>query len=88
MTHARTGEEAGSLLGKHRIVQMLQAAPEGLTTSELAAGLGASSRDVGARLSKLAAYGEIEKLKGLSPETTKWRVHQIRNHLHAPRQRP
>jgi hypothetical protein len=29
---------------------MLQAAPEGLTTVEVAAGLGANCRDVGARL--------------------------------------
>jgi DNA-binding Lrp family transcriptional regulator len=77
MIEARKGKEARLSLGKQRILQMLQEAPQGLTTVELAKGLAASPRDVGGRLSKLAAYGEIEKLKGLlHPVKTKWRLNQ------------
>jgi Mn-dependent DtxR family transcriptional regulator len=63
------------LIAKQEIFQLLQAAPGGLTSVEIAAGLGVSSHRVGGRLSKLAAYGEIEKLKNLLPsDKTKWRL--------------
>jgi hypothetical protein len=75
----RVGEQPKPSLGRQNILQLMQAAPEGLTTVELAAGLGASCRDVGGRLSKLAAYGEIEKLERPFPSAkTKWRVSQKR----------
>jgi hypothetical protein len=64
-------------LGRQNIFQLMQAAPEGLTTDELATGLGASCRDLGGRLSKLAAYGEIEKLERAYPAAkTRWRMSQ------------
>jgi hypothetical protein len=78
MINTSVGEEIKPVIRKHRILQMLQAAPEGLTTVEVAAGLGANSRDVGARLGKLAAYGEIEKQKGLSPpKKARWLMKSI-----------
>lgn len=68
------------LIEKQNILHLLLAAPEGLTSVEVAAKLGASPRDVGGRLSKLAAYGEIEKLKHLLPSgKTKWRLNWKRN---------
>ena len=74
---------------RQQILQLLQGAPEGLTSVEVAAGLGAGSQDVGGRLSKLAAYGEVEKSKPLPPfGKTKWRLNQRRADLQAPRYRP
>jgi hypothetical protein len=74
-----TGEHAKPSLGRQNILQLMRAAPEGLTTVELATGLGASCRDLGGRLSKLAAYGEIERLERPFPSAkTKWRVSQKR----------
>jgi DNA-binding MarR family transcriptional regulator len=55
------------LIEKQMIFSLLRAAPEGLTTIEVAAELGVTSGDVSGRLSKLAAYGEIEKSKGRLP---------------------
>jgi hypothetical protein len=62
-------------IGKQQILRLLEATPEGLTSVEVAAGLGASSHNIGGRLSKLAAYGEIERLERSSPSgKTKWRM--------------
>lgn len=62
---------------KRLILELMRATPEGLTSVEVAAGLGESPHYVGGRLSKLAAYGEIEKLKRLSPPgKTKWRLNR------------
>ena len=62
-----------------QILEVLRAAPEGLTAKEVSAKLGASSYDAGGRLSKLAAYGEIEKMNNPSPSgKTKWRLKQER----------
>lgn len=66
---------------KQQILQLLRAAPEGLSSNELAARLGAASYDARARLSKLAAYGEIEKINNPSPPgKTKWRLKHARSH--------
>ena len=60
-----------------QILEVLRAAPEGLTAKEVSTKLGAVSYDAGGRLSKLAAYGEIEKIKNPSPSgKTKWRLKQ------------
>jgi hypothetical protein len=65
------------LIEKQMIFRLLRAAPEGLTTVEVAVGLGVTSGDVSGRLSKLAAYGEIGKLKSpLRPRRTKWCMNQ------------
>jgi len=65
------------LIEKQMIFRLLRAAPEGLTTVEVAVGLGVTSGDVSGRLSKLAAYGEIGKLKSLLPPgRTKWCMNQ------------
>ena len=71
-------------ISKQQILQLLQGAPGGLTSVEVAAGLGASSHHVGGRLSKLAAYGELEKLKHLSQAgKTRWRLNHKGNGLAA-----
>lgn len=64
-----------------QILEVLRAAPEGLTAKEVATKLGAASHEAGGRLSKLAAYGKIEKLKGppISGKT-KWRLKPARSH--------
>ena len=64
-----------------QILEVLRAAPEGLTAKEVSAKLGAASYDAGGRLSKLAAYGTIEKMKSPSPSgKTKWRLRPARSH--------
>ena len=64
---------------KQQILELLQTAPNGLTSVEVAAELGADSHDVRGRLSKLAAYGEIEKLKKASLlGKAKWRMSRNR----------
>ncbi len=58
---------------KQHILQLLRTAPEGLSSKEIATELGAGSDNVGGRLSKMAAYGEIEKITAPSPSgKTKW----------------
>jgi hypothetical protein len=60
-----------------QIIEVLRAAPEGLTAKEVSARLNADSYDAGGRLSKLTAYGEIEKMTTASPSgTSKWRLKQ------------
>ena len=60
-----------------QIIEVLRAAPEGLTAKEVSARLDAASYNAGGRLSKLAAYGEIEKMKNTSPSgKSKWRLKQ------------
>ena len=47
-----------------RILEILQDCPAGLTAKEVADRLGASPSNIGSRLSKLAAYGIIKKVRG------------------------
>ena len=62
------------------IIDVLRTAPDGMTTNELSAKLGVNSYDAGGRLSKLAAYGKIDKVKGSSAsEKIKWRCKLERN---------
>lgn len=63
-----------------KILDVLRAAPGGLTTKEVSAKLGVGAYDAGGRLSKLAAYGKIERIKSTLPsEKVKWRFRQERN---------
>ena len=67
-----------------QILEVLRAEPEGLTADEVSARLGAVVYDADGRLSKLAAYAEIEKMKTPSPSgKTKWRLKQVRSNHHA-----
>jgi hypothetical protein len=53
----------------------LRMSPEGLTAREVSDKLSAIHYDAGGRLSKLAAYGEIEKMNERSASgKTKWRI--------------
>jgi predicted transcriptional regulator len=47
-----------------RILEILRSCPRGLTANEVAEQLGAASGNISSRLSKLAAYGVIEKTRG------------------------
>jgi transcriptional regulator len=47
-----------------RILEILRSCPRGLTAKEVAEQLGATSGNISSRLSKLAAYGVIEKTRG------------------------
>jgi hypothetical protein len=46
-----------------RIIDMLRAEPNGLTSKDIAERLGATAGNIGSRLSKLAAYGVIGKAR-------------------------
>jgi predicted transcriptional regulator len=46
-----------------RIIDMLRASPNGLTSNDIAARLGKTTGNVSSRLSKLAAYGIIGKAR-------------------------
>jgi DNA-binding transcriptional regulator GbsR (MarR family) len=46
-----------------RIIEMLRASPNGLTSSEIAMRLGTSAGNLSSRLSKLAAYGIVGKAR-------------------------
>jgi DNA-binding Lrp family transcriptional regulator len=48
---------------QERIVAILQGSPNGLTANEIAERLGATAGNLSSRLSKLAAYGIIEKTR-------------------------
>jgi hypothetical protein len=47
-----------------RIIEMLRAAPNGLTSKDVAERLGKKTGNIGSRLSKLAGYGIIRKGRG------------------------
>jgi DNA-binding Lrp family transcriptional regulator len=49
---------------QERIIAILHGSPNGLTSSEIAARLGATAGNISSRLSKLAAYGIIGRYKG------------------------
>jgi predicted transcriptional regulator len=48
----------------HRLVEILQRYPYGLTAKDVADRLGADRRNIGSQLSKLAAYGIIKRRRG------------------------
>jgi DNA-binding MarR family transcriptional regulator len=53
------------------------ATPEGLTSKQVSAKLGITSYEASSRLSKLAAYGKIERTKSsLSRRKAHWRLKQ------------
>jgi DNA-binding Lrp family transcriptional regulator len=47
-----------------RVLEILQSSPGGLTAREVAERLGRTAENIGSRLSKLAAYGIIDKTRG------------------------
>jgi CRP-like cAMP-binding protein len=47
-----------------RIIELLRGCPSGLTSKEIAKLLGTSPINLSSRLSKLAAYGIIEQVRG------------------------
>jgi len=47
----------------HRIIDLLRASPNGLTSNDIAARLGKTAGNVSSRLSKLAAYGIIGRAR-------------------------
>jgi hypothetical protein len=63
--HLLEGVEVSQL--SDRILEILRNCPRGLTAKELAEQLGATSGNISSRLSKLAAYGVIEKTRGGVP---------------------
>jgi DNA-binding Lrp family transcriptional regulator len=48
---------------QERIIAILQGSPNGLTSNEIAERLGATAGNISSRLSKLAAYGMIGKVR-------------------------
>jgi hypothetical protein len=57
-----------------RILEILRSCPCGLTAKEVAEQLGATSGNISSRLSKLAAYGVIEKTRGGVPVSSIYNV--------------
>jgi CRP-like cAMP-binding protein len=56
--------QANSKLPAERLLDILRDSPSGLTAKEVAERLGATATHIGSRLSKLAAYGVIDKKRG------------------------
>src|SRR6188472_3116985 len=52
----------------HRIIHILRSYPNGLTSKDIAERLGTTRRNVSSRLSKLAAYGIIGRVRGTVAE--------------------
>jgi len=66
-----------------QIFDILRIAPDGLTSKEVSAKLGIASYDAGGRLSKLAAYGKIERMKSTLPyRKARCRLKQEHNDRH------
>jgi len=62
-------------ISSKQILEVLRMAPEGLTAREVSDKLDDVHYNAGGRLSKLAAYGEIEKMNERSASgKTKWRM--------------
>ena len=52
----------------NRIIHILRGCPNGLTSKDIAERLGATRRNLSSRLSKLAAYGIIDRVRGTVAE--------------------
>ena len=52
----------------NRIIDILRSCPNGLTSKDLAERLGTTQRNLSSRLSKLAAYGIIGRVRGTVAE--------------------
>jgi CRP-like cAMP-binding protein len=48
----------------HRVIEILRSCPSGLTTKDIGERLGITAVSLSSRLSKLAAYGVIGKVRG------------------------
>ena len=64
----------------NRIIHILRGCPNGLTSKDIAERLGTTRRNLSSRLSKLAAYGIIDRVRGTVAERgTKGAVYRARN---------
>ena len=52
----------------NRIIHILRGCPNGLTSKDIAERLGTTRRNLSSRLSKLAAYGIIDRVRGTVAE--------------------
>ena len=69
---------------EQQIFEVLRIAPEGLTSKEVSAKLGIAFYNASGRLSKLAAYGKIERVRSrLSSREARWRLKQEHNDCHS-----
>jgi DNA-binding IclR family transcriptional regulator len=59
---------------KDRIIKLLRSHPQGLTSSEVAAHLGATTQRISSPLSKLVAYGIIARTEGRALPTSTRRM--------------
>jgi hypothetical protein len=68
-----------------RIIELLRASPDGLTSNDIAARLGTTAGNLSSRLSKLAAYGIIgsvrRPLEGTRPRATVYQLQAISHRL-------
>jgi hypothetical protein len=62
------------------ILATLEKAPEGLLSAEVVARSGLPSYVVGSRLSKLAAYGHIDKRPGTTKQNFRWATKRMAAH--------
>lgn len=58
------------------IIATLAAEPDGLTSAEVAERTGMTSYNVSGKLSKLAAYGMIDKRPGTTKQNFRWAAKQ------------
>jgi hypothetical protein len=66
----------------NRVIEILRSCPNGLTTKDIAERLGTTTVSLSSRLSKLAAYGIIGKVRGtLASHGTRGAVYQARTQL-------
>jgi DNA-binding MarR family transcriptional regulator len=70
-----------------RIIELLRASPDGLTSNDIAARLGTTGGNLSSRLSKLAAYGIIGRVRRPldrnGPRATVYQLQAI-NHARPP----
>jgi DNA-binding IscR family transcriptional regulator len=57
-----------------RIIELLRGCPSGLTSKDIAKLLGTSPVNLSSRLSKLAAYGIIDQVRGTRAAATIYRA--------------
>ena len=62
-----------------RIINMLRAAPNGLTSKDIAERLGTTAGNISSRLSKLAAYGVIGKARGAVSDGSRGSIYRALN---------
>jgi DNA-binding transcriptional regulator GbsR (MarR family) len=67
---------------QERIIAILRGSPNGLTSNEITVLLGPTARNMSSRLSKLAAYGIIDKVRpSCGPRASVYRALPYENRL-------